>query len=102
MTWSGLDLLKCPFDECAEVLCFVCGDGSVSPFPHESVVEGCAVGPWDGLCAVDCGNDGFGGCKAHGCGLLVKTRFSSRPSPCFHDAAVCCHNSGLEPLGDCY
>lgn len=66
-------------------LCFVCGDGSVSPFPHEGVALCCAVGLWGGLCAVDSGNYGFGGCKAHGCGLLVKTRFSGLPSLCFHD-----------------
>lgn len=83
-------------------LCFVCGDGSVSPFPPEGVAAGCAVGLCGGLCAVDSGNDGFGGCKAHGCGLLVKTRFYGPPSPCFHDVVVCCRNSGLEPLGDCY
>lgn len=84
------------------LLCFVCGDKSVSPFPQEGVAMGCAVGLWGGLCAVDSGNDGFGGCKAHGCGLLVKTRFSGRPSLCFHDVVVCCHSSGLELLDYCY
>lgn len=101
-TWRGLDPLKCPFDECAEVLCFVCGDGSASPFPREGAAAGCAVGLWGGLCAVDSGNGGFGGCKAHGCGLLVATTFSGPPSPCFHDAVVCCHNSGSEPPRDRY
>lgn len=84
------------------LLCFVCGDGSVSPSPLENVVGGCAVGLWGGLCAADSGNDDFGGCKAHGCGLLVKTRFSARPSLCFRDGAVCCHNSDSELLGCCY
>lgn len=33
-TWRGLGPLNCPFDECAVILCFVCGDGSMIPFPH--------------------------------------------------------------------
>lgn len=75
-TQRGLDPLSCPFDGYAEVLCFVCGDGFVTPCPRWSVQAGCAVGFWGGLCAVDTGDDGFGGCKAHGCGLLVKRRSS--------------------------
>lgn len=98
-TWRGRDLLNFPLDECAEFLCFVCGDGPESPFPPEGVAGHCAVVPEGGLCAADGGNDGFGGCKAHGYGLLVKTRFSGRPSLCFHDVVVCCRSSGLEVLG---
>lgn len=98
-TWRWLDPLNCPLDEYAEVLCFVCNDGSRSPFPLEGVAGGCAVWLWGGLCAADSGNDGFGGCKAHGCGLLVKTKFSGHPSLCFHDVVVCCHNYGFELLG---
>lgn len=75
-TWRGQDPLNCPLDECTEVLCFVCDDGSMSLFPPGSGVGGCVVGLWHGLCAADNGNNGFGGCKAHGCGLLVKTSFS--------------------------
>lgn len=56
----------------------------MGPF-REVVATGGAAGLWDDLCAADSGNDGCGGCKAHACGLLVKTRFSSRPSLCFHD-----------------
>ena len=75
-------------------LCFACDDSSVGPSPWEDVVKGCAVGLGDGLCAADSGNDGCGGCKAHECGLLVKTRLSGRPSLCFRDTLVCCHDSG--------
>lgn len=73
----------------------------MSPFPQEGVATGCAAELWGGLCAADSGNDGFGGCKAHVCGLLVKTRFSGRSSLCFRDVVVCCHNSGLELLDYC-
>lgn len=74
----------------------------MGPSPQEGVAKGCAVGLWDGLCAADSSNDGCGGCKAHGCGLLVKMGFSGRPSLCFHDVLVCCHNSGLVLLDYCY
>lgn len=83
-------------------LCFACGDGFASLCLPVGVRGSCAVGLWRGLCAADGGNDGFGRCKAHGCGLLVKTSFSDRPFLCFHDAGVCCHNSGLEMLRYCY
>lgn len=77
-------------------LCFACGDGSVGPSPLHGVAMGCAVGFWIGLCAADSGNDGCGGCKAHGCGLLVKTGCSGPPLLCLHDASACCRNSGLD------
>lgn len=92
-SWRELDFL---FDDCAEVLCFVCGDDYGSLFHLESVTRGCAEGPWGGQCAADGGNDGFGGCKAHGCDLLVKRGSSGQPSLCFRDGVVCCHSSGSE------
>lgn len=49
----------------------------------------CAVELSGGLCAADGGSGDFAGCKAHGCGLLVKLRFSLRPSLCYHNTVVC-------------
>lgn len=83
-------------DESAEFLCFDCGDDSVSPFPQQGMLGCCAVVLWGDLGPVDGGNDGFAGCKAHGCGLLVKPRFYVRPSLCYRDVVVCCRSSGLE------
>lgn len=71
------------------LLCFACDDGSASPFPPGGVVVCCAVELSGGLCATDGGSDDFAGCKAHGCGLLVKLRFSLRPSLCYHNVVVC-------------
>lgn len=82
-------------------LCFACGGGPGCPCRPEGVAGGCAVGLWAGLCAVDSGNDGFGGCKAHGCGLLVKRAFSGQPSLCFRGVVVCCHSSVIEEGDEC-
>lgn len=80
---------------CCFLLCFVSGNSPLGPCPPEDAAGGCAEGVWVELCAVDSGCDGFGGCKAQGCGLLlVKTEFSARPFLCFHDVAVCSHNPG--------
>lgn len=81
------DLLNSP---CTEPLCFACGDGSVSPSPLQGAVGCCAVELCCGQCAADGGNDGFGGYKAHGCGLLVKRASSAHPSPCLLDVVVGC------------
>lgn len=54
----------------------------------------CAVGFWVGLCAADSGDDGCGGCKAHKCGLLVKTGLSGPPSLCFRDVWAGRQSSG--------
>lgn len=51
-----------------------------------------------GLCAVDDGSDDFAGCKAHGCGLLVKLRLSLRPFLCYHIVMVYCQDCGWKVL----
>lgn len=71
-------------------------------FPPGDVTGNCAVGVWRDLCAADGGSDGFGGCKAHGLILLVKTCFSGLPSLCCCDVLVCSHSSFAEMLSYCY
>lgn len=68
----------------------------MSPSLPGGRVGRCAVRLWGGLGASDGGYDGSAGCKAHGCGLLVKGGSSALPSLCHRSALICRHSSGSE------